>query len=624
MRFACFALIGCALVACSSGSDDDETGKEPETPPVNVPTGSVDYTKIQGHPRLLMTLSDFEALKEKITVSPELNQLHQLIIARSNTFVTLPELTYQKIGKRLLAVASEALNRIFHCAYSYRMTGDKRYLDKAERELVNICRFQDWNPSHFLDVAEMSAAVAFGYDWLYPELKQETKDLVISIIDEKAFTPSFEKPGIFKRINNWNQVCNGGLTVAALAVFEDMMVRSKDIVERALGSNKLALAAYGPDGCYNEGYGYWGYGTSYQVLMLGALESIFGNDHGLSNIPGFSKTPGYILHMTGVNGKVFNYSDNGEGDRPQLPMWWFARKYRNLSYLYNEMRFLAAGSYSGGEDRLLPMVMAFAANLDLEQVKAPEEKLWYGGGDTPVVLIHGDWTRGETDKFVGIKAGRANTDHGQMDVGSFVYDAMGCRWSTDLGSEDYNTVETAGIDLFNVKQNSDRWTKVFRTSLQAHSTLSIAGELHRVDGACTVTETYDTDAERGAMLDMTATLGSSVSSATRTIKLLNEQDLEIVDKIKMGAAGKTIRWTMTTVATPEKISDRCWKLSQNGKVLYLTISSTYPVTLKTWEPSFPDCPWNNPNTGVSIIGFESAIAGGASTSYTVLLTPTVP
>ena len=194
-----------------------------------------------------MNLSDFETLKTKLTSSPELNQLHQLIIARSNSFVTLPELTYQKVGGRLLSVSSEALNRIFHCAYAYRMTGESKYLEKAERELQAICQFPDWNPDHLLDAAEMSAAVAFGYDWLYPELKEETKALIISEINKKAFTPSFLKPGVFKRINNWNQVCNGGFTVAALAVFEEMMLRCKDVIERTLDSNPLALAAYGPD-----------------------------------------------------------------------------------------------------------------------------------------------------------------------------------------------------------------------------------------------------------------------------------------------------------------------------------------------------------------------------------------
>ncbi len=32
---------------------------------------------------------------------------------------------------------------------------------------------------------------------------------------------------------------------------------------------------YGPDGPYAEGYGYWSYGTTYNVLFLSGLEKMF-------------------------------------------------------------------------------------------------------------------------------------------------------------------------------------------------------------------------------------------------------------------------------------------------------------------------------------------------------------
>jgi hypothetical protein len=36
--------------------------------------------------------------------------------------------------------------------------------------MLAAAAFSDWNPSHFLDVAEMTAALAIGYDWLYEEV----------------------------------------------------------------------------------------------------------------------------------------------------------------------------------------------------------------------------------------------------------------------------------------------------------------------------------------------------------------------------------------------------------------------------------------------------------------------
>ncbi len=43
----------------------------------------------------------------------------------------------------------------------------------------------------------------------------------------------------------------------------------------------------GPDGIYPEGYGYWGYGTSFNVLLISVLEKAYGKILGLSGKPGF-------------------------------------------------------------------------------------------------------------------------------------------------------------------------------------------------------------------------------------------------------------------------------------------------------------------------------------------------
>lgn len=55
-------------------------------------------------------------------------------------------------------------------------------------------------------------------------------------------------------------------------------------------TNPKAMVGYGPDGGYPEGFGYWGYGTSFQVMLIAALESAFGTDNGLSQTPGFMES----------------------------------------------------------------------------------------------------------------------------------------------------------------------------------------------------------------------------------------------------------------------------------------------------------------------------------------------
>ena len=103
---------------------------------------------------------------------------------------------------------------------------------------------------------------------------------------------------------------------------------------------------------------------------------------------------------------------------------------------------LKNGEYAScAENRLLPMIMAFANNLNLDAISAPSNKLWSGKGETPVVMVHTDWTYTDTDKYLGIKGGKAGSSHGHMDAGSFVYDAYGVRWSMDFGLQSYTTLE---------------------------------------------------------------------------------------------------------------------------------------------------------------------------------------
>ena len=55
-----------------------------------------------------------------------------------------------------------------------------------------------WSPSHFLDDAEMTTAVAIGYDWCYDYLKPAKREIIEKAILEKAFGPAwpiYEKEG---------------------------------------------------------------------------------------------------------------------------------------------------------------------------------------------------------------------------------------------------------------------------------------------------------------------------------------------------------------------------------------------------------------------------------------------
>lgn len=104
-----------------------------------------------------------------------MKSIHEHILHCADGILSTQPVVRKKTGKRLLAVSREALKRIYYLSYAYRMTENVKYAERAEKELLSVCDFTDWNPSHYLDVGEMTMAVAIGYDWLYDFLKDDTR-----------------------------------------------------------------------------------------------------------------------------------------------------------------------------------------------------------------------------------------------------------------------------------------------------------------------------------------------------------------------------------------------------------------------------------------------------------------
>lgn len=120
------------------------------------------------HPRLWFPSSAESTLRQKIAQDPLAAQLHEATLREADSILQKRTCRYEiPDGRRLLRESRLAIQQIMHCAWAWRMTGKPEYLQRAVAELEAACSMKDWNPSHFLDVAEMASAVAVGYDWLY-------------------------------------------------------------------------------------------------------------------------------------------------------------------------------------------------------------------------------------------------------------------------------------------------------------------------------------------------------------------------------------------------------------------------------------------------------------------------
>ena len=583
-----------------------------------------DYGKIAPHPRLLLPAGGEEAIRKAIAEYPPLATVHQRIMELCDRTLTEPPVERIKEGKRLLAISRIALKRIYYLSYAYRMTGDQKYALRAEQEMLAVSHFTDWNPTHFLDVGEMVMALAIGYDWLYDSLQPDTRRVVREAIIAKGFdaAKNTRHAWFYTAKNNWNSVCNSGLAYGALALFEEIPEVSKGIIEKCMETNPKAMVGYGPDGGYPEGFGYWGYGTSFQVMLIAALESAFGTDNGLSQAPGFMESARFMQYMTAPSGDCFCFSDSPVEAECNMMMFWFAGKAKDLSLLWIERQYLDRPDMQFAEDRLLPSLMVFCSQLDLKHIGKPKKNFWFSRGDTPVFIYRGGWDSKE-DTYLGVKGGSPSTSHAHMDAGSFVYDAYGVRWSMDFGLQSYTTLESKlsalGGNLWDMGQNSTRWD-VFRLNNLNHSTISINDARHRVNGVATLTTTINTATELGATFDLTEVVSDQAASATRTVKIVNDKDLVVMDEIKARTdKSAKVRWCMVTPAVPTVESNRI-VLTNGSKVMYLTASGSVKPTYKQWSTTSENS-YDQANPGTYMVGFEATVTANQTATFTTTLSP---
>ena len=573
---------------------------------------------VASHPRILLLTGEEQKIKETIKADTLWARIHQVIIDECENIIKLPVSERRKIGKRLLFVSQEALRRIFYLSYAYRMEGQKKYLDHAEKEMLAISAFSDWNPSHFLDVGEMTMALAIGYDWLYSSLSESSREIIKKAILQKGIDPSYGKDGWFlDSEHNWNQVCNAGISYGALAIHEDLPELTKMIIDRSIESIHKPMADYGPDGNYPEGYGYWEYGTSFNVMFLEAIQKAFGSDFGLTKLPGFMNTAFFRESMLGPINWNFNYGDAGQGGGFSSTMFWFSSKLNDPSLLWNEKQYIQ--DYSRfTRNRLLPALMIWAGNIRMNDIQPPKNNMFVGRGRTNISLMRTAWADPNAI-FIGFKGGSPSSNHAHMDAGSFVMDANGVRWASDFGSQNYESLESKGVDLWNRKQESGRW-QVFRYNNFVHNTLTIDNQLHRVDGFATITSHSSNPDFMNTVINLSPTFKGQLAESNRGVAIVDKQYVVVRDEIRTLDKETNVRWTMLTSADVKIAGKNTIELKKDGKKLKLQVVEPANVTMKTWT-TVPPNEYDAPNPGTTLIGFEVKVPANSNAALLVKLIP---
>jgi len=564
------------------------------------------------HPRLLVTEEDWGNLPARMESDPIVEKIVKTCIGRADQILDKETLVRELEGRRLLAVSREAIMRVLDLSTAWKVTKNKRYLERCRDELIAICGFIDWNPSHHLDTSEMQTAVAIGYDWLYHDLDPADRKIIKTALVEKGFKISYADKRVRKRTNNWNQVCNGGLIFSSIALLDVEPELAEKAIKEAVSFIPIALDhSYPPDGAYAEGGGYWTYGTIYSVLSIEALAKAGFPAPAFARHGGLMASGDYKAQVFGTSGLLFNYGDNRvTGVRPISAMSWMVREKQSAS-LYDFLLPAFQGLSVRSSDRFL----AFAAFWlpDADELKKDRLAMhFHGTGNSPIAIHRTGFC--DHDLFLGIKAGKASVNHGQMDAGSFVLDFLGKRWALDLGLQNYHLLEKQGISLFNPSPDSDRWT-VFRLNNFSHNTLTYNDKLHDVDGAARIISSNNDQ----TILDLTESLGLPKGASARRTFQVNPDGpgITIIDTLSGLNLDDTIDWNMLTRAKVMK-RDHGFELEMSGQKLHLNLSASNASSSSSKPIDPPSNEHDQNNPGVHQIKLRATASASGKIEITAV------
>lgn len=518
-------------------------------------------------PRFILTSGIEKELVGKLKTDPLVQNFHQYLKTESEKIMEKPLLKRELEGFRLLAVSREMVERMGILCMVYRLEKNPLVLKRIDAEVKAVCGFEDWNPQHYLDVAEMSFAVALAVDWAGEFLPKSTVQLAKKSLIEKGILPSYSeggpRMGWINGTNNWNAVCHSGMIAASLVIAGDDPELAARTISRALEKLPNSLKEYGPDGVYPEGPTYWEYGTSYTVLASNMLTTALGSDFGISRSPGFLESALFRLQATSPSGAFFNFADSGDrhGGSGSVLLSWFAAKTGNG--LYFDRSFFenpeSAGRFAG------PGLVWLSQYNNGKRGELP--KSWVGRGANPIGVFRG--AKDDAGNFyLAFKGGKAQLSHGNMDAGTFVFDLNGVRWVLDPGNQSYYPLNRIGFNLSGHCQDCERWTLLTKGN-QGHSTVTVNNARFNAAGYAPIIDFKDGN-QPEASIDMTRIYEGYLNSLTRRFEKESNSSILIEDRFVKNDSTSLITWAIMTVA--EVIPTEYGALlKQDGKELRLFV-----------------------------------------------------
>lgn len=558
------------------------------------------------HPRVLATQSDFDRIRNMYEAGTDeafMRWANQVIEFADDRIDKAPP-AYSEMSSSGRTLQRKLKSDIYAWAMAYHLTGDEKYVRKTFDELNYFCEFPTWYPQDHLHIIETMDAFAIGYDWLYNKFTVDERRILEENMYEKGFIPSYEAfrstasamSNAFYAANNHGTICNGGITMTALAFMDVYPEECAWFVENAMKGMEYNLDKW-YTGAWYEGPHYWEYTIMYTSKFIESMQSVLGTDFGFGKLQGLDLAAEKEINMQGCLG-IYNYADAGMGEYYVPEMLWLAGEYNNPAVATKVVKeydgTFPKGNRQPGESLTLA-VLWYNPGMIEESAIFPKDCFFE---ELDVITMREGWEK--TDTFAGVKAGVLNEAHSHLDAGSFIFESDGIRWLQELGADSYKD------GYFESGTGGRRWRSI-QARAEGHSTVSVnPGNIEDMNvannGATAHMTLVDVD-ERGliATVDMTEVL-FDVSEATRGFFFTdNRQSLVVRDEITLiklpveeNFDGKTSTKIFGTYdVNYELVSGKAYGLQESDTVARLTGENRY----------FNNVPWNR-NSGTQQLTFE--------------------
>lgn len=586
------------------------------------------------HPRILMDGARKEQVIYNYQNDPDVKKWGDKIISTADTQLkaAMPEYVLPD-NYRLLATSRDVYNKARHLSMAYVLTGDSKYPDGLYKIFQAAGSFPDWNPQHFLDVAEMTFAFSIGYDWCYDYWTDEQKAYLeetiykygVSVMRDSQYSNLFVGGLGAGNKTNWNVVCNGGTIAGAIAIFDKHPEECADLISISLRDLESMMNTFYPDGAWDEGPGYWDYTIDYTKNLFATLDAALGTDFNILKAPGFSKTAFFHLASEGSQG-TNNYHDGGItfGSDPSY-MW--------ISEIENQPDIARVRLFDLNVGNVSPSIYDILYyDTSIKGTDFTMAKDHYLR-NVEFVSMRNSWTD-DSAAYLSYHGGVGTCNHSHLDTGTFIFDLGGIRWAPDLGADDYNLTGYFG---------SEKHT-YYRLRPEGHNVYVIDPDNKEgqvLDHFATVESLVSKERGAYSVLDMTPAYSKWVNKARRGYMLTDDRRSGIIrDEIEFNQEGREFWWFMNTPlnAEIEIVDKNTAYIKKDGLALKFMISSdiaNYELGVMDAAPlpTSPNPAGQNKNSGyrkiylkgtagaVNYVECKMILADDVYASEPMLLTP---